>query len=94
MTTVKEAIRTIEAIKSEYDVEVIKDYDTPILMNLNTAKVKGFGVRLRLNLKYDYDNETLESWRKQLHADSWYIHVRSNQLFVMFKIHTNKGGNQ
>lgn len=91
MTTVKEAIRTIEAIKSEYDVEVIKDYDTHEPQHCES---KGFGVQLRLNLKYDYDNETLESWRKQLHADSWYIHVRSNQLFVMFIIHTNKGGNQ
>ena len=91
MTTVKEAIRTVEAIKSEYDVEIIRDYDTPPLMNLNTAKVTGFGVYLRLNTKYDYDNEILESWRKQLKADSWYIHVRSNQLFVMFKIHIKKG---
>lgn len=92
MILIGETIKAIKAIMSECVADIIKDYDIKNLMNLNTAKVTGFGVLLKLNTKYDYDNEILESWRKQLKADSWYIHVRSNQLFVMFKIHTKKGG--
>ena len=85
--TLQEAIQVIDEIKSDYDADVIKDYEIPPLMNINTGKETGFGVKLRLNTKYDYDDDTLNSWKKKLKADSWYIHVRSNQLFVMYKIH-------
>jgi hypothetical protein len=74
-------------------VEVIKDYEIPPLVNTKTMQEFGFGVKLQLNTRYDYDEELLTEWKRLLKADDWYISVKWNQLHVTFKVRYNKEGN-
>ena len=76
------AVAGIEAIKAQFNVEVIKDYEIPPLVN--TATGEYFVVKLRLNTSYDYDEEMLTEWKRLLKADDWYIGVKRNQLHVTF----------
>lgn len=82
----KDTLAAIGAIKAQFEVEVIKDYEVPPLVNTNTGADIGFGVRLQLNTRYDYDEALLTEWKRLLKADDWYISVKCNQLHVMFKV--------
>lgn len=76
----------IKEIKAQFKVEVIKDYEIPPLVDTNTGEYIGFGVKLQLNTRYDYDEEMLTEWKRLLKADEWYISVKRNQLHVTFKV--------
>lgn len=82
----KETVAAIGVIKAQFEVEVIKDYEIPPLVNTNTGEHKGFGVKLQLNTRYDYDEAMLTEWKRLLKADEWYISVKRNQLHVTFKV--------
>ena len=82
----KDVVAAIGAIKAQFDVEVIKDYEIPQLVNKETKQDIGFGVKLHLNTRYDYDEEMLTQWKNMLNADEWYISVKRNQLHVTFKV--------
>ena len=82
----KDVVAVIGAIKAQFDVEVIKDYEIPQLVNKKTKQYTGFGVKLQLNTRYDYDEEMLTQWKNMLNADEWYISVKRNQLHVTFKV--------
>lgn len=81
-----EVIAGITEIKAQFEVEVIKDYEIPPLVNTNTGEYVGFGVKLQLNTRYDYDEAMLTEWKRLLKADEWYISVKRNQLHVTFKV--------
>ena len=80
------AAKAIEEIKADYKVEVIKDFELPPLTNMKTGETTGYGVVLQLSTKYDYDDNLFEEWRKRFQADSWYLNVNRNQLWVTFKV--------
>jgi hypothetical protein len=82
----KDVVAAIGVIKAQFEVEVIKDYEIPPLVNTNTGENLGFGVKLQLNTRYDYDEEMLTQWKNMLKADEWYISVKRNQLHVTFKV--------
>ena len=82
----KHVVGAIGAIKAQFEVEVIKDYEIPPLVNTKTMQDIGFGVKLQLNTRYDYDEEMLTQWKNMLKADEWYISVKRNQLHVTFKV--------
>lgn len=82
----KHVVGAIGVIKAQYEVEVIKDYEIPTLVNTQTMQDIGFGVELQLNTRYDYDEEMLAQWKQWLTADEWYISVKRNQLLVRFKV--------
>jgi len=82
----KDAVAAIDAIKAQFDVDVIKDCEIPPLVNMNTMQDIGFGVKLQLNTRYDYDEEMLTQWKNLLKADDWYISVKRNQLHVTFNV--------
>jgi hypothetical protein len=82
----KDVVAAIGVIKAQFEVEVIKDYEIPPLVNTNTGENLGFGVKLQLNTRYDYDEEMLTQWKNMLKADDWYISVKRNQLHVTFKV--------
>lgn len=82
----KHVVGAIGAIKAQFEVEVIKDYEIPTLVNTKTGKDLGFGVKLQLNTRYDYDEEMLTQWKNMLKADKWYISVKRNQLNVTFNV--------
>ena len=67
--TIEKAVEALNAIKAQYKVEVIKDYEIPPLVNMRTGATTGFGVELQLNTKYDYDEATLNDWKDKLQAD-------------------------
>ena len=85
--TAQSAIEAINKIKADYQVEVIKDYETPPLVNIGTGETTGYGVSLQLSTKYDYDDNIFREWMQMFEADSWYIRVKRNQLWVHFKVH-------
>lgn len=87
----KDAVAAIGVIKAQFEVEVIKDYEIPPLVNTNTGEYKGFGVMLQLNTRYDYDEAMLTEWKRLLKADEWYISVKRNQLHVTFKVRYKEG---
>ena len=82
----KDAVAAIDAIKAQFEVEVIKDYEIPPLVNTKTGEDIGFGVKMQLSTRYDYDEELLTEWKQLLKADEWYISVKRNQLHVTFKV--------
>jgi len=82
----KDVVAAIDAIKAQFDVDVIKDCEIPPLVNMNTMQDIGFGVKLQLNTRYDYDEEMLTQWKNLLKADNWYISVKRNQLHVTFNV--------
>ena len=82
----KDAVAAIDAIKAQFEVEVIKDYEIPPLVNTKTMQDIGFGIKLQLNTRYDYDEEMLMQWKNMLKADYWYISVKRNHLHVTFKV--------
>ena len=82
----KDVVAAIGVIKAQFEVEVIKDYEIPPLVNMKTGKDLGFGVKLQLNTRYDYDEKMLTQWKNMLKADEWYISVKRNQLHVTFKV--------
>ena len=86
----KHVVGAIGAIKAQFEVEVIKDYEIPPLVNTNTGEDIGFGVKMQLNTRYDYDEEMLTQWKNMLKADEWYISVKRNQLHVTFKVRYKK----
>ena len=88
--TIEKAVEALNAIKAQYKVEVIKDYEIPPLVNTNTGEDIGFGVKMQLNTRYDYDEEMLTQWKNMLKADEWYISVKRNQLHVTFKVRYKK----
>lgn len=86
-----EVIAGITEIKAQFKVEIIKDYEIPPLVNTNTGEHKGFGVKLQLNTRYDYDEAMLTEWKRLLKADEWYISVKRNQLHVTFMVKYKEG---
>ena len=88
----KHVVGAIGAIKAQFEVEVIKDYEIPPLVNTKTMQDIGFGVKLQLNTRYDYDEEMLTQWKNMLKADEWYISVKRNQLHVTFKVRYKEDG--
>jgi len=82
----KDAVAAIGVIKAQFDDEVIRNYEIPPLVNTNTGENIGFGVKMQLNTRYDYDEEMLTQWKNMLKADEWYISVKRNQLHVTFKV--------
>lgn len=82
----KDAVTAIDTIKAQFEVEVIKDYEIPPLVNTKTGEDIGFGVKMQLSTRYDYDEELLTEWKRLLKADEWYISVKRNQLHVTFKV--------
>lgn len=82
----KNIVLGIDAIKKQYEVKVIKDYEIPPLVNLKTKEDIGFAVKLFLNTRYDYDDMSITTWKNLLKADDWYISVKRNQLHIIFKV--------
>ena len=86
----KDAVAAIGVIKAQFDGEVIRNYEIPPLVNTKTGEDIGFGVKMQLNTRYDYDEEMLTQWKNMLKADEWYISVKRNQLHVTFKVRYKK----
>ena len=82
----KDAVAAIGVIRAQYDSEVIKDYEIPTLVNMNTGENIGFGVKMQLSTRYNYDEELLTEWKRLLKADDWFISVKWNRLHVTFKV--------
>ena len=82
----KHVVGAIGAIKAQYEVEVIKDYEIQPMVNTHTGEYIGFGVKLQLNIRYDYDEKMLTQWKDMLKADGWYISVKRNQFHVTFNV--------
>ena len=82
----KDAVAAIGVITAQYDVEVIRNYEIAPLVDTRTRQTMGFGVDLKLNTSYDYDEAMLTGWKKMLKADDWYLRVKRNQLHVTFMV--------
>ncbi|MBR3647101.1 MAG: hypothetical protein IKN59_01755 [Paludibacteraceae bacterium] len=82
----KYVVAAIGVIKKQLEVDVLKDYDVLSLVNTKTMQDIGFGVKLQLNTRYDYNAEILMQWKNMLKADEWSISVKRNQLYVTFKV--------
>jgi len=82
----RDIVAAIDAIKAQFEVEVIKDYVILPIVNISTMQALGFTVKLQLSTRYDYDEKMLTKWKNMLNADCWYISVKRNQLHVTFKV--------
>lgn len=82
----RDVVAAIDAIKAQFDVEVIRNYEILPIMNISTMQYLGFTVKLQLSIRYDYDEEMLTQWKNMLKAERWYISVKRNQLHVTFKV--------
>lgn len=84
--TRKHAVKVMKEIVAGVRPDVIKNYEMPMLCNVQTAKETGFAVILTLSTRYDYTSKNLEDWRKRLDADDYIISVVRNRLQVRFNI--------
>lgn len=84
---VENIVKALDEIKEKFSVEVIKEYQMPPLVNVNTGVTTGLAVVIKLNTKYEYGEDIFNDWKGRMQADGWYIRVRSNQLYVTFRIH-------
>ena len=89
----KDAVAAIGVIKAQLDAEVIRNYEIPLFVNTKTGEDIGFGVKMQLSTRYDYNEELLTEWKQLLKADDWYISVKWNQLHVTFKVRYKKEDN-
>lgn len=87
----KHVVDAIGEIKAECNVDVIKDFEIPTLVNMKTMQEIGLSAILQLSLRYTYNEETLTRWKNMLKADEWYISVKYNQLHVTFKVRYKEG---
>lgn len=84
--TIEHAANALKKIMAGLNKDVIKDYEMPKLVNMETGNDIGFTVILRLNSKYYYTNKVLDMWRDKLHADDYLISARRNKLRVRFLV--------
>lgn len=84
--TRKHAVKVMKEIVAGVRPDVIKNYEMPMLCNVQTAKETGFAVILTLSTRYDYTSKNLEDWRKRLIADDYFISVKRNRLQVQYNI--------
>lgn len=81
---IKDIVEAIDKIKAECVQGVIKGYVIPPLVNTLMKRYVCFSVILRLNTRFDYNNEVLTKWKNMLKADEWFISVKRKQLRVTF----------
>lgn len=84
--TREHAVKVMKEIVAGVRPDVIKNYEMPMLCNMQTGKETGFAVILTLSTRYDYTSENLEDWRKRLDADDYTISVNCNRLQVRFNV--------
>ena len=82
----KRIVASIDRIKELYKVEMIKDYELPSLVNMDTKQDIGVGVKLQLNTSYTYNEFKLTTWKRLLQANDWYIKYDHNHLYVIFTV--------
>lgn len=88
--TTEHAASVLKEIKAETNEEVIKFYEMPSLVNMETDEQTGFAVILTLSTKFDYTSDILNQWRERLAADDYLISVKRNQLHVRFNVRFDK----
>ena len=76
----------IDQIKSELLDDVIKDYDTPSLVDIQTREVIGYGVVIYVSSEYDYSESTLNEWKSRLQADEYSVRVTNHRLTIKYKV--------
>lgn len=76
----------VDQIKSELLDDVIKDYDTPSLVDMQTREVIGYGVVIYVSSKYSYSESTLNEWKSRLQADEYSIRVTNHRLTIKYKV--------
>lgn len=84
--TKEHAVKVMKEIVAGVRPDVIKNYEMPMMCNVQTGKETGFAVILTLSTRYDYTSENLEDWRKRLDAADYIISVNRNRLQVRFNI--------
>lgn len=82
--TAEEAQEIVKSLQGTYAKGVIKDWEIPPLVNIETGKDTGFAVIIRIAPKYEYTNDLLNEWKEKLSADEYTITVKKNQLQVKF----------
>lgn len=84
--TIEEAQEIVKTLQGIYAKGVIKDWEIPLLVNIETGKDTGFAVIIRIAPKYEYTNDLLNEWKEMLSADEYTITVKKNQLQVKFTV--------
>ena len=82
--TAEEAQEIVKSLQGIYAKGVIKDWEIPPLVNVETGKDTGFAVIIRIAPKYEYTNDLLNEWKEMLSADEYTITVKKNQLQIKF----------
>ena len=82
--TAEEAQEIVKSLQEIYANGVIKDWEIPPLVNIETGKDTGFAVIIHLAPKYEYTNDLLNEWKEKLSADEYTITVKKNQLQVKY----------
>lgn len=88
--TTEHAASVLKKIMAETNKDVIKFYEMPRLVNMETAEETGFAVILTLSTKFDYTSNVLNQWRERLEAEDYLISVKRNQLHVRFNVRFDK----
>lgn len=84
--TTEQAAKALKEIMAELNEGVIKEYQMPMLCNMETCKETGFAVILILSTKFDYTNRILDNWKERLCADDYIISVKRNQFRVRYNV--------
>lgn len=74
----------IVKMKEETNNVVIKEHTINSVVNWITGEETGQAAVLTCGTKYEYTEDVLMHWKKQLGADEYRIKVNRSQLFITF----------
>ena len=76
--------KAIVKMKEETNNGVIKEHMINSVVNLKTGEETGQAAVLTCGTKFEYTEDVLMRWKKQLGADEYRIKVNRSQLFITF----------
>ena len=76
--------KAIVKMKEETNNGVIKEHTINSVVNWKTGEETGQAAVLTCGTKFEYTEDVLMRWKKQLGADEYRIKVNRSQLFITF----------
>lgn len=77
----------IRKMKEETNRGVIRDHMINSVVNWKTGKNVGQAAVLTCSTKFEYDEDVLNRWKKELGADEFRIQVKRSNLFITFIVY-------
>ena len=86
--TISEQYRRIQKLRKETAEDFLIKWQTTFVKEAPDSLT--YSVDLQCSTAYDYDEDFINNIKETLEADSWYINIKQNKLFMHFFITDRK----